>query len=403
MIDIFDDWIDRAREADLISIAVANGARLRRTGKEMVGSCPVCGDDGKRDADRFSINPEKRIFRCRKCGESGDVIALTQFVHGVNFLAACELINCAPPPDRVSTETEDQRALRIQRLNERKAEHQLRLAEQLAEAEKVKVAEIARAFEIWEAGEPLAGSHASAYLAGRGIRHQEGLRLRASAAQSFFAPAVEATGAVKLGQWPALLAAICWPDGTFRGVHITYLDRESPIKATITQPQTGEIVPAKKIRGSAAGGVIRLTGPTRTPVELIIGEGIETSLSPREAMIEAGRDVRHISFWSGVSLGNMGGTAQDSVVHPEGRFIADKAGQQRLLMIPGPLPRADDTGIRLPDSVSSALILMDGDSDAATTEFALLRCAARWAAPGRVVRRARAHSGNDFNDMWNRT
>ena len=52
---------------------------------EYAGPCPVC--DGR---DRFSINTKKQVFNCRGCGSKGDVIALVQFLDGIDFRTAVE-------------------------------------------------------------------------------------------------------------------------------------------------------------------------------------------------------------------------------------------------------------------------------------------------------------------------
>jgi hypothetical protein len=53
---------------DILSVARNLGARLRRSGGEWIGPCPVCG--GK---DRFAINPSKGLWNCRGCGRGGEV------------------------------------------------------------------------------------------------------------------------------------------------------------------------------------------------------------------------------------------------------------------------------------------------------------------------------------------
>jgi DNA primase len=72
---VFDhDTVVKARS---VSVAkVVENLKLRRSGRELVGPCPVCGG-----TDRFSVNTVKQLWLCRGCGKSGDVIALACAAH----------------------------------------------------------------------------------------------------------------------------------------------------------------------------------------------------------------------------------------------------------------------------------------------------------------------------------
>lgn len=398
----FDDWVADARSADLTEVAGRLGATgLKRSGRELIGPCPGCGGD-----DRFSINEAKRVWNCgHGGGAGGDVIALVGHVLGLqpsnggDFVRICEEINGAPPPERGREESAEDRAAREARMAARARDAAEASVRREREAEHYRDAEIRRALEIWDDGRPIVGTHAAAYLEARGIRHLAGLRLRFVERVGYFVRPELGRGFVKVGDYPAMVAAIADGEGRFRGAHITHLDLDEPRKARITHPETGEEQPAKKIRGSVHGGVIRLAGPVSDPRRLVSGEGIETTLSVRDAEIDAGHAIAETAWWAGISLGNMGGKATESVRHPAGVTKTDKAGRERVAMISGPVPLLGSPGIALPPTVSEAVLLGDGDSDPATTDFALRRCAARWARPGLVVRRAWAHEGADFNDM----
>lgn len=407
----FDDWVADAKVADLVEVAGRLGAAgLKRSGRELVGACPGCGG-----TDRFSINEAKRVWNCGHMGGSGgDVIALVGHVRGLDpkdggdFVRICEEINGAPPPERARDETPEARAEREARMAARARDRAEADSKREQEAADYRDAEIKRALEIWKEGCRIAGTHAEAYLAARGIRHVAGLRLRFVERLGYFVLHERTEDEklrgvkpyfIKAGDLPAMVAAIADGEGRFRGVHITYLDPVEPRKATVVHPETRELQPAKKIRGSVHGGVLRLAGPVADPSRLVIGEGIETTLSVRDAAIDAGRASADTAWWAGISLGNMGGKATETVRHPEGLTKTDKAGRARAITVAGPVPLVSSPGIDLPASVVDATLLGDGDSDPATTDFALRRCAARWARPGLVVRRAWARAGGDFNDM----
>ena len=72
---------------------------------------------------------------------------------------------------------------------------------------------------------------------------------------------------------PAMVAAIT-RQGAFCGLHITYLDEASG-KLKISDPGTGEALPAKKVRGSKSGGAIELIKvvPPVEPSRVVLAEG----------------------------------------------------------------------------------------------------------------------------------
>jgi hypothetical protein len=384
---------------------------LKRQGREWVGPCPRCAGE-----DRFAIHEGKGVYNCgHQGGAGGDVIALVGHVReldprdGRDFVAICEEIVGEPPPGRSTSESAAERAAR-----------EARIAARLREAEEARVrreaaettyrdAEIRRAHEIWSEAGRLRGSRGELYLAARGITSVAGLRLRFVARLGYWAVPVRRDGEsledwrkrglVRVAEAPAMVAAIVGVDGAFRGVHLTHLAADCTAKARIVHPESGDVLPAKKVRGSVHGGVIRLSGQVE-PARLVIGEGIETVLSVREALIGAERDLEGVGFWSGVSLGNLGGRATETVADPTGRTIVDKAGRTRRARLSGPVPDLATPGIVLPESITEVTILGDGDSDPATTEFATRRAAARWTRPGRTIRRAWARDGADFNDMF---
>jgi len=78
---------------------------------------------------------------------------------------------------------------------------------------------------------------------------------------------------------------------------------------------------------------------------------------------------------------------------------ADRAGRERSVLVPGPVPDMSQPGIPLQDSVTELVQLGDGDSERFLTECALLRGAARYARPGLTIRNAWAPEGADFNDL----
>jgi hypothetical protein len=93
----FNDWVQRARAVPIEKEIERRGVKLRREGLERVGACPKCGGD-----DRFAINIKKRVFNCRGCGISGDVISLVEALDGVDFNTACTQLTGTPPPKKTN-------------------------------------------------------------------------------------------------------------------------------------------------------------------------------------------------------------------------------------------------------------------------------------------------------------
>src|SRR6266511_6220420 len=75
------------------------GARvsLRKIGHELVGLCPFHDDR----YPSLYVNPEKGVFLCRACQESGDVFDFIQKLDGLTFPEACKALgidNTSPRP-----------------------------------------------------------------------------------------------------------------------------------------------------------------------------------------------------------------------------------------------------------------------------------------------------------------
>jgi hypothetical protein len=133
---------------------------------------------------------------------------------------------------------------------------------------------------------------------------------------------------------------------------------------------------------------------------LVIGEGIETVYSVRQDLLKRAIKYDHMTFWSAINLGNIGGRAKDRLKHPT-RTRTDKRGRVAAVNVPGCIPDLEDTHCLMPPaSVSDITLLGDGDSDKFETHNIMARAARRWAQPRRMIGCAWANEGQDFNDMW---
>lgn len=382
-------WVDEARRADCWAMLnrFAPGHRVKASRNECVGPCPVCGG-----TDRFSVSRRKNLFHCRGSGRGGDAIALTEYLTGADFAGAVAAITGRPAPSGPQGTAPDEAAL-----ERRRAARAAEDAAREKESNDFRTREIRRAHDIWRDAGPLTGSVAEAYLRHRGLAALAGAKLRSRSRLAYWHH-IDGTWRV-IHEGPALVAAIVGADGRFQGCHCTWIDLGTRKgKAEVAHPETGELLPAKKVRGSAKGGHIALGGPEQA-VALIVGEGIETVLAVWMALAAAGDPLAGALFWAAISLGNIGGRARAQVAHPTAT-LTDSRGRVRRRLVPGPEPDMDDRDCLMPpDTARDIVLLGDGDSDRFATECVLRRAAARWAAPGRRVRVAWAAPGQDFCDM----
>jgi hypothetical protein len=365
-------------------VAARFDVRLRRRGAKMVGPCPICSRDKQsQTASRFEATTDAWV--CAVCADGGDVIRLVERAEGLDFKAAIAWLGGARAVDPAHTE----KVARQRQEKERQRQ---------ANAEAFRRRERARLYDVWRAATPAASSPVADYLGKRHLALPPSVRLRCVLDMPYFhGDTVGADG--RRGQriihrGAAMVAPVVGDDGYFLGLHFTWLNPSEPKgKAVIVDPETGEVLPARKVRGSKAGGHIEIV-PVTAPSALIIGEGIETTLSVFTALFMAGRDLAGVGFWSAVDLGNLGGKAARTVPHP-----TDIDGLGRPRRVPGPEPDFDAPAIAVPDSVEDVVLLGDGDSAPFLTECALRRATARWTTSRRRVRTAFAPSGHDFNDL----
>jgi hypothetical protein len=376
--------IDDIRARNPIEHVAEQYVRLRRAAGRLVGPCPMCG--GRATSQRFEVFANEDSWACAVCHDGGDVIRLVEKVEGLDFRAAIERLGGAAQID-------PDQARRLFEVREKR-----RLARE-KQTEAYREKERKRLYKVWQKAEPIHGTLAARYLEGRGLALPAsctGLRYLASAAY-FHGEAIDERGhksprAIHSG--PAMLAAFIRPDGRFGGLHFTYLSADDPPrKLELADPDTGEILNPKKMRGSKTGANIAVT-LVDAPAHLVIGEGIETVLSVFTAFVDAGRTLDGTAFWAAGDLGNMAGRAVRSLAHPTARR---PNGQPQR--VPGPMPDPDDVGLAIPDSVAELILLGDGDSDPVLTQFAMTRAARRYARDGRTIRIAFAPAGQDFNDV----
>ena len=83
-----EDELRQARAVPVLEIAERHGARLEKSGRELVGPCPCCGGH----QDKFAVWPAKNIWHCRGIGAGGNAIALEMHLSGSSFVDAVKAL-----------------------------------------------------------------------------------------------------------------------------------------------------------------------------------------------------------------------------------------------------------------------------------------------------------------------
>jgi len=385
----FDAWVERARAVSVIDEINRRGIRLRRASAELVGPCPACGG-----RDRFSVHLRRDLWLCRKTGRGGDAIALVQYLDSADFLAACEtLTGEAPPRGEGLRASPEELAARAEARRAREAARE-------AASESYREAERERLYEKWTRAQRLARPIHD-YFAARCIRLPDAFHARFSPQEAYFhGENADGTGRM-IHRGPAMLLPITDDEGLFRGLHMTWLDASRPKgKAEIFDPDTGELLPAKKVRGSKKGNRILLVPAKGAPTRQVAGEGPETVLSVYTADLLLHRLRADTEYVSSVDLGNLAGKAAEGcrLRHPT-QTVTDKRGRARAVVVPGVEPDLSSPAMWVSEAITHLILLADGDSDPFATRAAMERAQARHAAPGRHVTTAWPPEGMDFNDL----
>lgn len=392
-------FVENARAITIADAALRLSLKCNPRGSEHPQPCPACG--GK---DTFAFNTQKNKWNCRQGGIGGnDAIGMAAHVHGLNIrnreglLEACSILLGQPIPEDFERESDEDRASRIERLEEqrkRNAELQDEQAKSQAdyrEIERNKARGIyTRAIPLHSTGVPFGRN----YLMARGACAPESDWLRVSQNVPYW------HGGDMLHEGPAMVAPIVGPDLGVIGCHITWIDLDNRPKCRpdIVDQELGELLPTKKMRGSKKGGLIPLAGHPSME-RWVGGEGIENTLAVARA-----ENLRADTFYFAAGdLGNLSGPAD-----PASRFAhptlkkEDARGRLRTVMVQGPVPRPDqgpDDAFWVGDHVGEIVLLGDGDSERVMTSAAMARAKARIAKPGRRIAIAWPPAGTDFSEM----
>lgn len=312
---------------------------------------------------------EGRIF-CHRCGIGGDQFDLLKIVKNMSFMEAVSFMG---GPRELSPD--DRRKF---------AEDRKKI--EAAEAEKAKK-DHEKARKLFETGVEIKGTLAATYLRNRGLtvskRMWFDLRYIDKLLYRGFADP-RASEETDLGEFPAMLAAVRHPEtNAHLGTHRTYLEPGTAKK--LTPPGDLKRNAAKKGFGAKAGGIVFLSPPADT---LILGEGIETSLSGYELDL-GGREA---AVAAAIDLYNLCGS-------PTGMLQNPKFPNDPTRRIPNCIPDPDRPGLMPPRWARKVILLGDGDSEFVWTRAMVGTAAQRFVDVDRTVKVVFAPENSDFNTV----
>jgi hypothetical protein len=253
--------MDLARRISCADVVARRGHRLKRSGAEWIGACPVCGG-----TDRFAINTRKNIWNCRGCSKGGSVIDLVQHLEEMDFRQAIELLlgNIA---DYDHDRARDHRVG-----NRRGRQNDAGDCHDSQDHERAEGTGKARWFWQWRLP-ILANTPVWNYL--REARGYSGV----------IPPTLGYLPPLKPDHHPALIAGcgvpeepepgvLAVPDEAIMAVHLTLLEPDGRGKA--------EVIPNKIMIGPVSGSPI-VVAPMNDVLGLAITEGIEDALAVHAA------------------------------------------------------------------------------------------------------------------------
>lgn len=307
-----------------LSTLVGQSVPLRRTGSGFSGLCPF----HRERTPSLNVNDLLARFKCFGCGASGDAIDWVAQRDGVTPIEALEILerHLGLPSSAYEKALHDAGTWRAQRDRE--------LADDQARKS-------CWARRLWRECRPIGGTIAEAYLRSRAITITPGASLA-------FHPGLRhpSIGGLHAG----MVAAVTDAAGRVFGIHRTFLAADGQAKANLQ--------PTKMMAGLCLGNCVRFGLPgAESGHVLAVGEGIESSLSVRQAT--------GLPVWAALSLSNMG-------------------------RVPVPFD----------GSVHEIVLLADADeTDRAAADAVRIRAADAYSRAGFTVKIARPPEGTDFNDV----
>ncbi|TPN16227.1 P4 alpha zinc-binding domain-containing protein [Mesorhizobium sp. B2-1-3] len=432
MSEIIKLFVEDARAVSIETAAKILNLKFSQRGGEHPQPCPNCGG-----TDTFAFNTKKNKWNCRAGGVGGnDGIGMAAHCADLDvkrrdgFLEACSIVLDQDIPDEGERESDEDRAARLKRLEERRLQNEAAAASRADSQADFREKERGKARGIIKAASVLcsvaAPPHGRHYLRHRCNGFPDASWLRIGASVTYWHGQDERGGPMELFSGPAIVAPFIGPGLVEIGCHITWIDLHEPpkfrpklfgltkdgIAAGLVEWAYGdgapsgidvadglyEQLPSKKMRGTKKGGLIPIAGHPEAR-RWVGGEGIENG-----AAFGIWEGWRPDTFYFAAGdLGNLTGPAE-----PSSRFAhpllkkADAKGVARAVMVQGPVPKRDqgaDDAMWVADHVDELVLLADGDSEPVMTAAAMARARARHARPGRLIPIVWPRAGYDFSRM----
>jgi hypothetical protein len=405
--DVIKQFVEDARAVSIEDAAKVLKLAFKKTGTgaEHAQPCPNC-----RGTDTFAFNTKKNKWNCRAGGIGGnDGIGMAAHCHDLDvrtrqgLLEACSIVLDRDIPEEGERESEEDRAARLKRLEERRQQNEAAAAARADSQADYREKERNKARGIYQPLTPLTTSSLPCgrfYLGRRCAGYPDDTWLRVGADVTYWHGQDERGAPVALYSGAAMVAPFIGPDLGLIGCHITWidLDRAPKYRPLFADPDTGELLPSKKMRGSKKGGLIPISGHSEAR-RWVGGEGIENGVA--FGVWENWRDDTF--YFAAGDLGNLSGPAEASsrFAHPMLKK-PDTRGVMRPVMVQGPVPKRDqaaDDAMWVGAHVDELVLLGDGDSEQVMTAAAMARARARHARPGRLTTLIWPRGGNDFSKM----
>lgn len=278
------DIVGLKAQVPISQVVAAAGINLKKRGREYQGLCPFHTEK----TPSFTVNDKKQFYHCFGCGAHGSVIDFAMAFYGLDFVDAVERLGGqkqgGQPKKKRSVYSRDHSSARIETDAERWAKYRL-------------------ACQLWQGGQPFAGSLAERYLVeGRGICPDLLKGMAAAWGGNRFpfrflpslGPGPYYDARQKKWVWaayapaPTLLTALTGPIPSlpsgkapghargFAGLHLTRLSDDG-VEKRLDIGRDGKPHKAKRMVGFSSEAVAWLLPVRGGCVHL--GEGVESSLS----------------------------------------------------------------------------------------------------------------------------
>lgn len=297
-------WLDKLKARVSLVQLIGRSVKLMRAGRDHKGLCPFHNEK----TGSFTVNEDKGFYHCFGCGAHGDAIRWEVEHGGKAFIDAA--IDLA---DRVGLSLPDGFARHPARAKPVASDARLQRQSVKRAADDDIVTSAEMGAVILDRIAPGAG-HVR-YLAARAV---EGLMFGTRFGNIGFCPRapvakwLRSRGVESVRAAPAMVARLRRPDPALpvhewpvTGLHVTYLNDQCTAKMEWRNAR-GEMMPARKMLGEIQGSCVVL-GRYSSTAPLVVGEGIETTLSGLAQLIAAGRVPPETCAIAALSLNNLQG------------------------------------------------------------------------------------------------